>query len=1515
VVRRPPLLEGPPPKLMTCPACGHASAEGARFCSGCGSSLDRITPAAARLPPAPPPALLAGERYELERLLGEGARKRVYLGRDTRLDREVAIALIKTDGLDEAARTRVQREVRSMARLGDHPNILTIHDAGEEGGQAYIVSQYMSGGDVHGLLLQAPEHRLPVERAVEITEQVCRALEYAHGRGVIHRDLKPSNVWLTEDGGAKLGDFGLAIARDTSRLTAEGTMVGTAAYMPPEQALGRAPDARSDLYALGAMLYELVTGRPPFVGDDAVAIISQHINTAPVAPSWHHPAIPKPLEGLIMSLLAKVPEQRPESAASVRHALAGILKPGPGSADQASPVTNPLGRLAGGIFVGRGREAEELRVGVEDALSGRGHVFLLVGEPGIGKTSIAQEVATYARLRGAQILWGRCHETGGAPAYWPWVQAMRAYVHECAPSDLAADLGSGAVHVAQVVSEVRQLLPGVAPPPALEPEQARFQLFDSVTTFLKNAAKRQPLVLVLDDLHAADKPSVLLLQFFMREIADARLLLMATYRDIEVGREHPLFQILGELAGSPITRRIPLRGLTQAEVARYIELAAGVTPAPSLVSTVFGGTEGNPFFVGEVVRLLVADGRLDTAAAGSGPARRLTIPLGVREVITHRVNQLSADGKAALAAAAVIGREFPLHVLERVSDLARECLLAALQEAADARILAEMPAAPGRYAFSHGLVHETLYDEVAGGRRSELHQRVGEVLERLYAANLTTHLPELAYHYFAAAPSGGAAKAVEYATKAGTRAAASMAHEEAIRHYEIALRALELVDVPDAARLCDILLLLAEARWRGGEFANARETALKAVEVARGLGGGERLARAALSYAGRLQLFGALVSDDTVVNLLEEALDHLGKEDSALRASAMARLAEELTLSERHEYRHALSQEAIAMARRGGDPEILASVLRMTHWALWVAQKTDERLALAREIIALADQVGDRSLRLEGEFFRLFTVQEIGDVSAARQTLERCARLAEELRQPYQRWMIAMERVYLAFLEGQLDRVEELAQQALALGQQAENQNAAFVFGVQIGHLLWLQGRSGEVAPMLEGFAVLYPLLSSTVRCCLAITYSDEGNETEARRELESIAANGFAGLPHNFCWLTCAAFLADVSSFLGDEQRAGWLYERLAPFAGSNVAMTGVVIFGPVSHYVGLLAATLRDWPAAVQHFENAIDMEERMGMRQWLARSQVAYAKMLLTRHGPGDQARAARLLAPAVETASALGMEKVVEKVLALQRRVEGAEAGRGAEAAAAGPEGARAESGPVGSPSDGLAAAGDAPLRPGTAATGGDGAALAGAGDSCLFRREGEYWTIAYGKSLFRLKDTIGLHYIAHLLRHPGREFLAIDLVAEAQDRQGPDAAAAANPARQDLGERVTPGLGDAGEMLDPQAKAAYKRRAEDLRDQLAEAQSFNDLARAAQLQEELDFLAKELSRAVGLGGRDRKAASSAERARVNVTRTIKDAIRRIADNDVALGGHLGATIKTGTYCVYTPDPRLPVAWTL
>jgi class 3 adenylate cyclase len=1191
----------------------------------------------------------------VQRFLGEGGRKRVYLAHDSKLDRDVAIAVIKTEGLDEAGLERVRREAQAMGRLGDHPHIVTAFDIGDEGGQPYIVSQYMAGGDLEGLLQQAENHRLPIDHAVRIANEIRQALEHAHGRGIIHRDLKPGNIWLTEEGTAKLGDFGLAMAVDRSRVTVAGMMLGTVAYMPPEQALGREADARSDLYSLGCVFYEMVTGRPPFLGDDTVAIISQHINTAPVAPTWHNPEVPRALESLIMRLLAKDPDERPESAAAVVEAMRTIVETASTVAEGAvQEEANPLDRLASGVFVGREKEMDELRAGLEDALSGRGRLLMLVGEPGIGKTRTSEEFATYSGLRNAQVLWGRCYEGEGAPAYWPWVQVVRSYVHDRDPKELMSEMGPGAADIAQVVSEVKERLPGLPEPPALEPEQARFRLFDSITTFLKNASNRQPIVLILDDLHWADKPSLLLLQFLARELRGVRLMVLATYRDVELRREHPLADTLGELAREGLSQRILLRGLTERDVSRFIEITAGVSPPEALVEAVYRETEGNPFFFNEVVRLLVADGRLERPEEVKSWS--VTIPQGVREVVGRRLNHLSKECNGVLTAASVIGREFGLDALERVSDVSGDRLLEVLEEAVGARVVAEVPRAVGRYSFTHALIRETLYEELGTTRRVRLHRQIGEVLEILHSDNVEPHLPQLAHHFSESAQGGDVDKAIDYATRAGERATALLAYEEAAGHYEMALQALEVKDKPDEVQRCELLLSMGEALNSAGDRDRAKETLQRAADVARKLGAAERLARAALGFAGLWGEVGTL--DEVVVSVLEEALGALGEADSALRARLLGRLAGELFFSDAVERRASLSQQAVEIARRVGDQVALVHALRARYWFVWGPKSIDERLAIPTEMLRLADEVGDRGIALEAHHFRLFNLLTLGDIEGVDADIEAYARLAEDLRQPLYLWMTMLFRAMRALLDGRFEEGERLAQQALAIGQRAQGQTAVTWFGTQTNVLRMEQGRVRELEAGTRSLVEQYPG-APIIRCALAFIYSEMGREAEARAEFERLAANDFADLPQDYAdWLPSISLLGYVCAFLDDGRRAATLYDLLLPYAGQNVVVgPAISCLGSASLSLGQLAATMERWEEAARHFEDALEMNARMGARPRVARTQHDYAHMLLARDEPGDRQKALELLAQALDTAQELGMKALVERALALKLQAQG------------------------------------------------------------------------------------------------------------------------------------------------------------------------------------------------------------------------------------------------------------------
>ena len=305
---------------MRCSSCGQDNREDARFCDSCGAQLDLVAAAAA----AGLPEAFADGRYRVIDQVGDGVRKRVFHAHDTRLDREVAIALLNATGLDDAERTRVEREVRLLARLGSHPNIVTLYDVADLDGAPGIVFEYVAGGSVHDLLQATGGRGLPVRDVVRIGVQMARALEAVHRDQVLFRDLKPANVLLTGDGTAKLCDFGYALRAGQLRVTDPNLTVGSLAYLAPERIAQSHFDHRSDLYSLGVMLYEMLTGHPPFENEDVQEMGNLHLHAVPPSLADTRPGVPDRLVALVEQLLAKRVVDRPDSAAAVAVELGRI---------------------------------------------------------------------------------------------------------------------------------------------------------------------------------------------------------------------------------------------------------------------------------------------------------------------------------------------------------------------------------------------------------------------------------------------------------------------------------------------------------------------------------------------------------------------------------------------------------------------------------------------------------------------------------------------------------------------------------------------------------------------------------------------------------------------------------------------------------------------------------------------------------------------------------------------------------------------------------------------------------------------------------------------------------------------------------------------------------------------------------------------------------------------------------------------------------------------------------------
>jgi DNA-binding CsgD family transcriptional regulator len=832
----------------------------------------------------------------------------------------------------------------------------------------------------------------------------------------------------------------------------------------------------------------------------------------------------------------------------------------------------------------------------------------------------------------------------GAPAFWPWIQVVRAYVEGSDPAALRREMGAGAADIAQLVPAVRERLPELPAPPPVEPEAARFRLFDSLAGFFRAAAAQRPLLLVLDDLHWADAPSLAALRFVGQDLERAGPLVLGTYRHAEVDRGHPLLATLADLTRGRRHRRVLLRGLDEGDVASFIALVGGVEPSPGLAAAVHRQTDGNPFFVSEVVRLLAGEGRLGHAGAGS-PALAASLPEGVRAVVAERLGRLSDRCHGVLEAAAVLGREFELRALQPTSGLGGDRLLELLEEAEAARVVTEVPGGLGRWRFAHALVREVLYEGLPTARRVRLHGRAAEALEDLYAADPGPHLAELAHHFIAAAPGGEVPRAVQAATLAGRRALDLLAWEEAAGLFERALAALHLAERPDQRERCELLLAIGEARMAASDVPAARAAYQQAGELARRIGAAEEVARASLGLGLE---FTAGIVDQVEVALLEDALAALGEADSPLRARVLARLAKALLFTPQAERRLALSEEAVELARRLGDAATLAAVLYDRHLAIWGSEKAEvagERLAAATEVVRLAERIGDRAMALRGRGLRRTDLLELGDLAGFDAELEASERTADELRQLHHRWQLPLARATRASLAGRFAEAEELAGQGLAIGRRAGDQGVEIFHTGVVAVLRLMEGRFGETVDLFQDLATRFPSMP-VYRACLATALVEAGRDGEAKAEVEHLAAGDLATLPRDLTWSVSLATLALACHRLGDAERAARVRELLAPYADRNIASTrfGALCMGPASYFLGLLAVTLDRPEEAARRFAHAAELGERIEAHAIVAQSRAEQAWALLALGRPGDRQAAAALLDQAVATAEELGIRGI-------------------------------------------------------------------------------------------------------------------------------------------------------------------------------------------------------------------------------------------------------------------------------
>ena len=1097
-------------------------------------------------------------------------------------------------------------------------------------------------------------------------------------------------------------------------------------------------------------------------------------------------------------------------------------------------------------LIGRGRELEQLDSALSDAGGRRGRVVLVTGEPGIGKTALVRAFVERATLRGAASAWATCWDGGGAPAYWPWMQIARTLARHEDAAALRAGLGDAAPWIAGLLPELAATLGPPAAASDLNADQARFRLFDALSSLLAAAAQRRPLVIVLDDLHWSDASSVMALEFLARSLPDLPILAVAAYRHTEAHAREELAAPLGGLARAAM--RLPLEGLGRDDVARLAAArASGLRPAdpqdipPRLVTAVHDASAGNPFFVDELVQLLASQGRLHDEGSAGDP---LPLPGGVRDTIRRRLAPLDEGSLRALRAASVIGGRFRVSTLARVVGGTPAQMLERLDPAVRAGIVTAAGDS-GRFAFVHALVRDTLSSAIGATERAQLHLLTAQALEQEYGDDAEPHLAEIAHHFLQGATGGGGQRAVQFAARAAERATGQFAYHEAAQLYERAIAVAAGLPADDG-RSWALHHGLGEALMRSGDVEGSRAALRTAIEHARRLEDPQHLAQSAL--AGTMPGFSRGIVESDLTAQLEEALERVDaaepRDDAhraaidALRCRVRVQLAVALFWAPDLERREQLVDEAFAIARAIYSSEFahsspaqrmladrtLAFVLAQGFPAVWGPDSAERGLPISVEALELCDRTRDAELAMQVRLWRISLLLELDDPVRAESEIEAYGETARRLGQPRTLVFDPLHRALMANMRGDFDEGERLTAEARERSYELHGSMSQLIADGQRFLQHRVRGRHLDAEPFLRYHADTVPLMRRW-RCMLAVVTAENGRLDEARRELDQLAAADFADFPRDAPWLFAMSLLAELSMLLGDAPRARLLYDLLAPFEGRNVISLGAAYLGPVARYLGLLAMTLGEAERALGHLETARSAAWRVGARPMEVLTALDTAEVLARRASPGDAERGGALVAGVAHDAERLGMDAAVRRVEDLRDRLAG---------------------GPPAVPA--------APRQP------------------ARLVRADEVWVLVYDGRRVHLQDAKGLRQLAALLASPGTP---IPAVALATARTGAD------------------------EHSDRRARAA------ELGDEIAEARSFNDPERVARARAELERLAGELEG-------DAKAAPG-ERARINVTRAIRAALRRIAAHEPELGHVLQRTIRTGASCVYQPDPDAPLVW--
>lgn len=891
-------------------------------------------------------------------------------------------------------------------------------------------------------------------------------------------------------------------------------------------------------------------------------------------------------------------------------------------------------------FVGRRAELDQFKDWLRQGQEGNGRVISLAGGPGIGKTRLMAEVAELAERDGSYVLWSQMIEDPVAPPYTAWLLALRVHVQQTDDDTLRADLGTGAEHVADVVPELRERL-GIdgARPPADSESAARFQVYDSVTRLLLAIARRKPLVLLLDNLHLADESSLLLFEYYVRQLAGSRSLVIAAYRDGEEASHDAFQQVQSELERTIRSERLELKGLERNDVGQLLRAALDAPPAEELVGAVHARGDGNPLFTNQVGRSLA--GRADDSVSSEGP---FEIPSSLSEALAARLRALSGAALDVLRHAAILGRDFEIPVLAEVCARDQDEVSELINQAADARIVGFER--PGRFRFDHALFREVLYGQLSAAERLRSHRAAADSLSARHRDDVNPPVTRIAYHWFEASRGSSDHAAIDWCYRAGEAASAKRAYGEASTQFERALALLEANETSDPARRFELLSSIAKAQYLAGQSHSADGTWLKAVLLARHEGWKLRLAEAVLDWQYTRALTG--LSHLAAVPLHQAALEALPEHSEALRTRLLASMA--LALRHRGDDHDAITRmnEAVALARNIGDPRVLFDCLIKAFYILPKAYQAPQRLEMIEEAAGLAAQTKSEENVMVSLAALMFPLSYLGRLREVREILSDLEKRTEASRHVFWRQLVAGFKVMLALLDGHWKQASEMAQESVRLGSFRGAAGVEGRFGFQMFALNSARGTLAAIAPLLRKIAVG----DSDARTWLPGQIALHHELGQRREAVSALAKLGdLESLTVDDVYETALAYLSEACAWLGDQARCRQLYLQLKPYRGFNLSMQGALMHGPASRYMALLAGALRRDAEARTLFEEALEAVMKMGVPTLRARCQADYAELLLKSDVPADRGRAGHLLREAAASAHSLGMPKLLERTEAL------------------------------------------------------------------------------------------------------------------------------------------------------------------------------------------------------------------------------------------------------------------------